>query len=135
MYLYLPKQTDLYFARKLKVENFWASDGWINRWKSCFHNSLKKVYSYYGSLLTDYVTLAVVQKTQIDCSPFCIETALSKVFPPLWLEMTLEIGLISCVVCNRDYIENQFLYFMKRHLFNLFVFVAMMDVNIYAIRS
>ena len=79
MYLYLQKQKALYFDRKLKVENFWAYHGWINRLKACFHNTLKKVYSYYGSLVTDDVTLAVVQKTQIDCSPFCIETTLSKV--------------------------------------------------------
>ena len=48
------------------------------------------------------------------------------------------MGLISCVVCNRCYVENQFLYFMKRslcHLYILVVFVAMMDVNTYALGS
>ena len=33
----------MYFARKLKVENFSASDGWVKHWKARFHISFKKV--------------------------------------------------------------------------------------------
>ena len=37
------KEKALYFARELNVENFSASDRWVNRWKTRFHISMKKV--------------------------------------------------------------------------------------------
>ena len=36
----------------------------------------KLLFSYYGSLVTNHVTLAVVQTIQIKCCSLCIETTL-----------------------------------------------------------
>ena len=50
------------FAEKINIENFHASDGWLNRWKKRYNVSFKKI-SGVGNAYTDEMTAAWAETT------------------------------------------------------------------------